>query len=42
MVNKQAQIGATALLCAAHEGYDDCVRLLVEVGADKEATDAVR
>jgi hypothetical protein len=36
-----SQIGDTALIQAAFEGHTDCVRLLVEVGADMEAKDNV-
>jgi hypothetical protein len=36
------QSGRTALLIAARGGHTDCVRLLVERGADKEAADDVR
>jgi hypothetical protein len=32
----------TALLCAAEHGHVDCVRVLVECGADKEARNNVR
>ena len=34
--------GGTALMMAAHQGHTDCVRLLVEAGADTEAKDFVR
>ena len=33
----QAQDGYTALIRAGREGHLDCVRLLIESGADKEA-----
>jgi hypothetical protein len=29
-------------MCAAAKGYTDCVRLLIDAGADKEAVDEVR
>ncbi len=38
----EAQDGSTALVLAAWHGYTECVRLLLESGADKEATDDVR
>ena len=38
----QTQKGRTALLHSALNGESDCVRLLVEAGADKEAKDSVR
>jgi hypothetical protein len=31
------QLGCTALIRAAENGRTDCVRLLIEVGADKDA-----
>ena len=34
--------GATALIHAAGAGHTDCVRLLLENGADKEEKDKVR
>ena len=37
----QTQIGKTALIGAAEEGHTNCVRLLLEAGASKEARDAV-
>ncbi len=37
-----SQDGDTALICAAHYGHVDCVTLLVECGADKEANNGVR
>ncbi len=37
-----AQIGSTALIFAAHNGRADCVRLLLDAGADKDAKDKVR
>ncbi len=36
------QLGATALISAASEGHTECVYLLVEDGADKDAQDHVR
>ena len=36
------QIGRTALMSAGRKGHTDCVRLLIEGGADKDAKDAVR
>ncbi len=39
-LNKQD--GYTALICAAKKGHTDCVCVLLESGADKEATDIVR
>jgi hypothetical protein len=38
----QTQDGSAALALAAANGFTDCVRLLLEVGADKEARDSVR
>jgi hypothetical protein len=37
-----AQGGWTALIRAARFGHTDCVRLLLDAGADKEAKDHVR
>lgn len=37
-----SQAGYTALIRAALKGHIDCVRLLVEAGADKDTFDAVR
>ena len=37
-----AQLGYTALIHAAEMGHTDCVRLLLEAGANKEVTDSVR
>ena len=31
-----------ALVCAAEKDHSDCVRLLIDAGADKDAKDAVR
>ena len=36
------QLGWTALMHAASKGRADCVRLLIDAGADKEAKDNVR
>ena len=36
------QFGDTALIAAAYSGHIECVRLLAEAGADKEATTYVR
>ncbi len=38
----QSQHGRTALNVAAYFGRTECVRLLLEAGADKDATDDVR
>lgn len=38
----QSQDGSAALGLAAANGFTDCVRLLLEGGADKEARDSVR
>ena len=38
----RAQGGETALICAAHYGRTDCVRLLLDAGACMEAKDQVR
>ena len=37
-----AQGENTALMCAIEKGRSDCVRLLLDAGADKEAKDKVR
>ena len=37
-----AQYGNTALILASQAGHADCARLLLDAGADKEATDVVR
>jgi ankyrin repeat protein len=37
-----SQLGITALMLAAHKGLTDCVRLLLEHGADKDAKGNVR
>ena len=34
--------GGTALICTSQNGHVDCARLLLDAGADKEATDKVR
>ena len=36
------QDGMTALMYAAHEGHTECVRQLIDAGADKEAMTSVR
>ena len=36
------QLGWTALIAAAVMGHLDCVRLLIDAGADKEARNKVR
>jgi hypothetical protein len=36
-IEAKNDIGLTALLCAAGDGFTDCVRLLLDGGADKEA-----
>jgi ankyrin repeat protein len=38
----QPQGGSTALICAAAEGHIECVRLLVESGANKDVKNKVR
>ena len=38
----QVQTAFNALMSAASKGHTDCVRLLVEVGADTNAKDRVR
>jgi hypothetical protein len=37
-----SQFGRTALILAAARGHADCVQLLIDAGADKEAKDRVR
>ena len=37
-----SQYGDTALICAAYWGRAECVRLLIDAGADKDATNNVR
>jgi ankyrin repeat protein len=37
-----SQSGRTALMCAATGGHAECMRLLLEAGADKEAVEYVR
>ena len=37
-----SQLGFTALIRAAECGHVDCVRLLIDAGADKEAKNEVR
>ena len=39
---KYTQNGFTALILAAASGHVDCVRLLIDAGADKDAMDDVR
>jgi ankyrin repeat protein len=39
---RRAQNGSTALMFAAEKGHVDCVRLLLDAGADKEAKNEVR
>ena len=41
-IHARAQIGMTALMCAASGGHADCMRLLLDAGADKELKDNVR
>jgi ankyrin repeat protein len=36
-----AQLGRTALVIAAARGHADCVRMLIDAGADKDAKDRV-
>ena len=38
----EKRLRGISLICAAHEGHADCVRVLVECGADQDAKDAVR
>ncbi len=40
-VKSDSQSGDTALFSAAECGHADCVRLLIDAGADKEAKDKV-
>ena len=40
--DSESQHGTTALIWAAHNGHADCVRLLIDAGADKDAKDQVR
>ena len=37
-----AQRGWTPLICAAENGHADCVRLLIDAGANKNAKNRVR
>ena len=37
-----AQYGLTALIWAAAEGHAECVRLLIDAGADKDVKNNVR
>jgi hypothetical protein len=41
-VAHNAQYGSVALMYAAREGHADCVRLLIDAGADKDASNNVR
>ena len=41
-LGRRSQGGSTALICAAIKGRADCVRLLLDAGADKNAKDLVR
>jgi hypothetical protein len=36
------QVGTTALMSAAQRAHAECVRVLLEAGANKHATDKVR
>jgi hypothetical protein len=38
----RTQDGRTALMCASESGQTDCVRLLLDAGADMNAKDKVR
>ena len=38
----QTQYGCTAMIAAAHAGHTECVRLLLDAGADKNAKACVR
>ena len=42
MVLTHTQGGFTAVICAAQAGHTDCLKALLEVGADKEAKSTVR
>ena len=42
MAHAEAQEGYTALIAAAHQGHTDCLRILMDGGAHKEADDKVR
>jgi ankyrin repeat protein len=39
---RNAQVGATALIWAASGGHANCVRLLLDAGADTEAKNQAR
>ncbi len=41
-IHAHAQIGMTALMNSASGGHVDCMRVLLDAGADKEAKDNVR
>ncbi len=41
-IGRRAQYGRTVLMYAAGEGREDCARLLLDAGADKNATNKVR
>jgi ankyrin repeat protein len=41
-MHPDAQYAKTALICAAENGRADCVALLLDAGANKEARGAVR
>jgi ankyrin repeat protein len=40
-MSRIAQLGYTVLILTAAHGHADCMRLLLEAGADKDARDAV-
>jgi ankyrin repeat protein len=42
MLEFDLQSGRTALIIAVMHGHADCVRLLIDAGADKDAKDMVR
>ncbi len=41
-VDSDSQDGSTTLICSARNGHTDCVRLLIDAGAEKEAKSNVR